>query len=329
MRLPTPIVFCVSFLFVTFITVGGEALAGTGVISRARDSTGLAAAAVSTDPRHALLTCAQLAVDADRLRCYDAISEQLRVSSPATAAAPSGPSATAVAMPAADAGAFTPAPSATVPGAAAPSARGRSGWPDVRVAIGYGFGIGDHTGSFRVLGGTLDLQSAVGNSGDIADAQIWVDRLIGENWTVGLEYLGIRNEGKLRLTLPHGLSILTDPVQAAGRVKARADMGFLNLAWRPAGGHVHPFVGAGIGIGYGAASAWFDAYNAFLGGLSTSTGAGKPIAGVQAFTGVDIDLAHGLYLGVMPRFLLLNGHPVNVDQRFMEFSVDGLIGYRF
>jgi len=87
------------------------------------------------------------------------------------------------------------------------------------------------------------------------------------------------------------LSILTDPVEAGARVKLRADLGFLNVAYRQAAGFVHPFIGAGIGIGYGHVSAGYDFNNAFLGSLSQVVAAGAPIPGVQGFTGVGFDLA--------------------------------------
>ena len=201
--------------------------------------------------------------------------------------------------------------------------------PRFRIAGGYGFGVGDHTGSFKVLSGYLNLQSAVGSSGNLISGQFWIDHWLAENWTIGLEYLAIRNQGKANITLPKGLSILTDPVDATARVKVRADMGFLNLAYRQASGSVHPVIGAGIGIGYGHASAGFDFSNAFLGSLADSAAAGKPIVGVQGFVGVDFDVGRYAYLSVIPRFIVVDGHPIGVDQRYMEFGVTGLLGVRF
>jgi len=198
-----------------------------------------------------------------------------------------------------------------------------------RLAGGYGFGVGDHDGSFRVLSGTLKLQSAVGSSGDIASGQVWVDNWLIDNWTIGLEYIAIRNAGKAQIALPKGLSILTDPVDASARVKLRADMGFLNAAYRQASGSVHALIGAGFGIGYGHASAGFDFYNAFLGGLGDVAESGSPIAGIQLFSGVDIDLGPHAYLSVMPRVIIVDAHPIGIDQRYMDFGVTGLLGLRF
>jgi hypothetical protein len=201
--------------------------------------------------------------------------------------------------------------------------------PRMRFAVGYGFGVGDHTGSFRVLSGAINLQSAVGNSGDLVSGQLWIDRWLGENWTVGLEYLAIRNEGKATLTLPRGLSILTDPVNGGARVKLRADLGFLNVAYRPAAGWVHPFIGGGFGVGYGHGSAWYDLENAFIGSFAGVAAVGKPIAGIQGFAGVEFDLPYNAYLAVMPRVVILDGHPIGVEQRYLDFGVTGLMGWRF
>jgi hypothetical protein len=75
---------------------------------------------------------------------------------------------------------------------------------------------------------------------------------------------------------------------------------FLNLAYRQAAGTVHPFIGAGIGIGYGHVSVGYDFRNAFLGSLSQMEAVGSPIAAVQGFTGVEFDLGRHAYLAVMP-----------------------------
>jgi hypothetical protein len=245
--------------------------------------------------------------NANRLRCFDA------------AAASAKPTQ----LPRA------PADGQAVPAATDTPAAFVAGGPSVRVAAGYGFGVGDHTGSFRVLSGDLNLQSFAGSSGDTVSAQVWLDHYIGNDWTTGLEYTAFRNEGKASLALPNGLSILTDPVSGGARVKLAADIGFLNVAYRPAGGTVHPFIGGGVGAGYGRGSVWYNFSNAFLGHYAAVSAAGKPIAGVQGFTGVEFDLTEQLYIAVMPKIIVLNAHPIGVDQRYMEFSVDGVMGWHF
>jgi hypothetical protein len=276
-----------------------------------------AAGPLQTFDNTALLACAAISDDRQRLHCFDSVvahRSELSHSQKAFAAEPehNKPPPTVAAVPPAAAVVAVPAPG-----------------PQFRLAAGYGFGVGDHTGSFRVLSGDLNLQSAVGSSGDMVSGQFWIDRWIAENWTIGLEYVGIRNEGKLSLTLPKGVSILTDPVGAEARVKVRADMGFLNLAYRQASGFVHPFIGAGIGVGYGHASAGFGFSNAFLGSVSEVVAAGSPIAGVQGFTGVEVDLGRHAYVAVMPRVIVVDAHPIGIDQRYMEFGVNGILGWRF
>ena len=265
-------------------------------------------AAAAFDDR-SLRVCSAVGDDRQRLACYDSLVAR----SPKPEHQP--PAARV---------ASAPAEAAPEPAAVA-AATG----PGLRIAAGYGYGVGDHSGTFRVLSGDLKLQSAAGNSGDMVSGQLWIDNWIGENWTFGLEYVAFRNEGKLRVTLPKGLSILTDPVEAGARDKVSADLGFLNLAWRQASGSVHPFIGGGLGIGYGHASAWYDFENAFLGKLSQDAAVGKPIAGVQGFLGVEFDLGDHGYLAVMPRVIVLDAHPIGIDQQFMDFGVDGVLGWRF
>jgi hypothetical protein len=263
----------------------------------------------------ALLNCAAITNDHQRLKCFDAITRRARPDgSPAIPARAShdapGPPAY-VATPVED------SPSAATTG------------PRFRIAAGPGFGVGDHTGSFRVLTGHVDLQSAVGGSGILISGQVWIDRWIGENWTLGVEYVAFRNEGVFRAALPPGASGLSGATVAGARARIGGDLAFLNVAWRQASGSVHPYIGGGFGIGYGHASAGFDFNNAALGSLAQVEAIGSPIAGVQGFAGVEFDLGPHAYLAVMPKVIVVDGHPIGVDQRYMDFGVNGVLGWRF
>ena len=271
------------------------------------------------------LACAAITDDTSRLNCFDAAVASGANSRPSYRAIISQSSRT-VTLPAALSPTGMTNPAQTPSAAAAPAPAGSV--PRFRIAIGYGIGVGDHAGSFKVLSGHLDLQSAVGSSGGLVSAQVWADRFLGRDWTVGLEYLAIRNEGTATLTLPRGLSILTDPVTAGAQVKLRADLMFLNVAYRPDGGWVHPLIGGGVGIGYGHGSAGYGFENAFVGGFSGVAVVGKPIAGVQLFTGIEFDLGDHGYFSVMPRVVIIDGHPIGVDQRYMDFGVIGTLGWR-
>jgi hypothetical protein len=195
--------------------------------------------------------------------------------------------------------------------------------------LGYGFGVGDHTGTFPISNGSVALKSAVGGSGGMASGQLWIDRLVGENWSIGLEYAAFRNQGKVDVVLPHGLSILSDPVLAGAGAKVRADFAFPNLEYRTDSGWVHPYVGGGLGIGYGHASAGYYFQNPFLGDAARVVEVGKPIAGPQLFAGVECGLTRGLYVAVMPKVIVLDGHPIGLNQQYLEFGVNGLVGWRF
>ena len=175
---------------------------------------GAAESPVNGDNR-TLLKCAAIMSDQQRLRCFDTIVRQTRTDRFQPVA-------------------IEPRDAAATP----PPATSRA--PRVRVAAGYGFGIGDHTGSFRVLSGHLDLNSAAGGSGALVSGQIWIDRWIAEEWTIGLEYVAVRNEGRLSAAFPQGVSIVNGSATAGARVKIGADMAFVNLAWRRASGSVRP-----------------------------------------------------------------------------------------
>jgi len=278
---------------------------------------GMASASAADDG--ALLACVAVHDDRARLRCFDEEMASLTRSNRHLALS----AAAAGQLPRSE-----PLPAVTPAVAIAETAVARAG-PQIRVALGYGFGVGDHTGSFRIPTGSVALRSAAGGSGALASGQLWIDRWIGENWSIGVEYAAFRNQGRFDVALPQGLSILTDPVQAGAQAKVRADFGFLNLEYRMAAGAVHPFVGGGFGIGYGHASAGYYFQNAFLGDVAQVVAVGKPIAGVQLFTGVEFDLARGLYVSVMPKVIAVDGHPIGLDQRYLEFGVDGMVGWRF
>jgi hypothetical protein len=292
--------------------LGALALVGWLAATPAGAVEPLAAAEVG-----ALAQCATIANDKQRLECYDALAAR-RAPPGRSLSVVEGPRQAPVQPVDADASPQPPT------GPAAETAA-----PQIRVAGSFGFGVGDHNGSFHVQSGVLKLQSAAGSSGNLASGQIWVDRWLAEDWSIGLEYVALRNEGRLGVVLPKGVSILTDPAYATAQVKVRADFGFANIAYRAASGTVHPFIGAGIGIGYGHASAGFSFNNAFLGSLTQVVEAKKPVVGVQGFTGVAFDLGRQAYFEIMPRVILVNGHPIGVDQQYMDFGVSGVLGWRF
>ncbi len=258
-----------------------------------------------------IYACATIADPAARLACYDrAASAHVQAPSPAPSQA---------------------ARVAAVPPPTTPSvAPHRSEPVDIRVAVGYGFGISDHAGSIRVLGGALNLHSAIGNSGNVKSLQAWIDNWPLPKWSLGLEYDGIDNQGSAAISLPRGFSILTDPITGETAAGVTARIGVLNLAYRPwADGPWHTALGVGFLAGYGSVNAWGYVHNAFIGTISGSVHGGSPIAGVQGFTELDYDLTEHLYIGLMPRIIWITAHPIGVNQQFVDFTLSGLVGARF
>ena len=156
----------------------------------------------------------------------------------------------------------------------------------LRVSIGGGVGLGDHSGRFKVAKGDLNIHSFLGSAGTALTAQAWLDGLLGQDWTAGVQWLHFHNKGKISLNLPN-LSIITDPVSAEAKTNVSADIGFLNIAYRPkTNRYLHPFIGVGMGGGYGEASFRYQ-YKAF--GLSPPQvyQVKSPIGAVQAFLGLE------------------------------------------
>lgn len=199
-----------------------------------------------------------------------------------------------------------------------------------RLAFGGGYGVGDHTGEVRVPGGRLQLASSIGNAGEILTGQAWIDNWLASDWSIGLEYLHLHHRTSAKLSLPHGVSILTDPINGTVGGNLIASIGMLNFAYHPnVSGHVRPFIGGGVGAGYAELTASYYAHSDFFGSLSNSIRLKSPFAGIQGFLGVEFDLFDPIYVSVMPRVIWVDGHPIGVNERYLDFSVSGLIGVRF
>jgi hypothetical protein len=182
----------------------------------------------------------------------------------------------------------------------------------LRVAAGGGFGVGDYYGYFSHLGrgGNLSAASVVGSSGPLVSAQLWIDNWIDPDWTIGLEFLTMNNTGDMRITLPRGVSILTDPIQGTVRASVVTTMGAVNLAWRPVTNlPLRPWIGAGLVGGYGRAKSAFPA--------------------LQALLGLDVKFSHSVYLSLLPRIIIASGQPFGLPQRYMDFAFTSLLGVQF
>jgi hypothetical protein len=263
-----------------------------------------------------LRQCREVADDAARLRCYDdAIAHQAKPAADAAApASRSAASATAAASP-------SPPP--------LPPLKPRAPL-EVRVDAGYSFAFGDYAGSSKVSGGTLEANSATGGLGGGLLAEAWLDNWPGTNQSVGLEYLQINNRAEVTATLPKGVSILTDPVFAQLDGAIQAHLVFFNYAYRPPGlGRFRPVMGAGLGFGYATATVGAFFSNDFTGVVRPQSASSSPIAGVQGFIGVEASLSDRLYVSLIPRVVVVSGHPIGVNQRYLDFILGANLGYRF
>jgi hypothetical protein len=199
-----------------------------------------------------------------------------------------------------------------------------------RVAVGYGLGIGGHAGSFDVEHGILHSQAGFGSEGDTLSLQGWADNWIADDWSVGFEYLYLNNFSKLDLDLPKGASILTDPITADARADLHGHLGFANIAYRPEeGSSLRPYIGMGLGVGWGSASTDINAQNAFAGSYHYESRAASMFGALQGFLGVDVPLYGNWYASPFGKAVWIPGHPLRVDHRYLDFVFGGAIGRRF
>jgi len=208
-----------------------------------------------------------------------------------------------------------------------------------RLEASFGYAQGNYDGRLKM--GTSDRpvgmvsDSAFGSDGRMIGVAAWRDRTILDDLSVGVEYLRFRNKSELTLSAPEGLALglvnLNDPITAPVMAKLRADLGLLNFAYRPAlSGSWHPFVGAGIGVGYGSVSGSVELSSPLLtDDLSHPFSASSLIAGVQGFFGFSADLTDHLYAHMIGRMVLVTARPLGMHQQFQDMALGAGLGWRF
>lgn len=211
---------------------------------------------------------------------------------------------------------------AAIPGAAQDS---------LRISAGGGYGVGSNNGTYDIDQGDLSLNSVTGGSGPLLTANLWLDGTPFTDFSLGIEALRLINSATASLSLPHGASILTDPTNGQAKLSAWADLAFLDLVYRP---DLHDrrfafFVGGGIGGGVGRASASYSLYNPALGEFGQGASVSSAIGGVHALLGIDFYLTKSLFISLSPQALYLSGHPVGVQQSYLDMMVTSSIGYSF
>jgi hypothetical protein len=202
---------------------------------------------------------------------------------------------------------------------------------DIRISAGGGWGVGSNNGTYRVARGDLALNSVTGGSGPLLTANLWFDALPVPDFSLGVEALRLINSATASLSLPHGAGILTDPTSGSAKLTASADLGFLDLVYRPdlADKRFAFFIGGGIGGGVGRASARFAIDNPALGDFGQASSVSSAIGGLHGLMGIDFYLTKSLFISISPQLLYLSGHPVGVQQSYLDLMITSSIGYSF
>lgn len=231
----------------------------------------------------------------------------------------------------------SPAVAASAPDAPPPPARAASPAPRNRVEMTIGYTHGNYDGTIKssVSGSRVDAHtdSLLGSEGKMLTAAYWRDGAIGRRVSLGFEYLHFKNEAKLSAdTRFNGLSIGGSTLNGSGDAQARAellaDIAMFNLAYRPVLTEGwHPFIGVGLGVGYGEVTITGDLHVA--GALSERFHEESILGGVQGFFGTEIDITDSLYATLGARLMLITARPAGIDQQFQNMAINSGLGWRF
>lgn len=164
---------------------------------------------------------------------------------------------------------------------------------------------------------TATLENLDTGNGPAAGAAFWVDDWLGENVSVGAEYLYASFEPRATIGLT-----------GIGGRKTSFDLDadaalhtfFVNAAWRQHDGDWHPYAGGGLGFGFFHLDLRNDRIDGKLDG---------PHAGVQAFIGLDYDLTERFYVGANARAYYVDGRIIDLDVRFLAVQLMANVGVRF
>lgn len=200
--------------------------------------------------------------------------------------------------------------------------------PRYRVEIGAGAGVGHYDGTIGKTSRRVDVDSFIAARGTNLRAAVWDDRMLSNRWGMGLEYDHFQVHARVHADLANGMGPLIDPITAELKANIRADMGFLNVAYHPRPDDtIRPYVGGGIGAGRATLSTQYT-----LTGFVTDEALNRqssPVAGLQGFGGVEVDLTEGLYLAPGVRVMYFTGRPLGFPHQFIDASLEMNLGYRF
>ena len=200
------------------------------------------------------------------------------------------------------------------------SARAQSAASPYRLEVGagYSFSLFKEDVSEPVEGTflTATLTEINTGSGPTASAAFWVDGVIRDNFSVGIEYnySGFSPDATVRFSAPRRSRDVTREADAT------LHNGFINAAYRQNDGDLHPYAGLGLGLGYAKIG---------LDGIVANGEVGTVTGGLQGFIGIDYDLTEQFYVGANSRLYYVDGRIIGTDLQFLELQLFGKLGVRF
>lgn len=199
-----------------------------------------------------------------------------------------------------------------------------------RIEVGGGYGLGNYDGTLGKMSRQVAVDSMIGARGWTAHVGIWDDKLLGNDLSLGAEYVHLNTRARISgyvANMRIGTVQFTDPARANINADVNADLIYANLAYRPRHDDtLRPFIGGGIGAGRGTLHAAYAAGDFFS--ASGSQTLNSWLGGAQAFGGVEIDLGWGFHLTPLARLLFFTSRPIKPHD-FSLLTLEMGLGYSF
>ncbi|PWC53601.1 hypothetical protein [Azospirillum sp. TSO22-1] len=177
----------------------------------------------------------------------------------------------------------------------------------------------------------LSWRNFLGGAHATWGAEAWRDHAGYDELSLGLEYRRIELRARVDAQAPRGVAPVRDPITAAGRGEATANLLFLNAAWRKElTDDVALFAGAGIGPGRASVNLRAEVASPLLSQtVSASYDDRVWIYGAQAFAGVNVNLTDSVYLSLATRFIVSSARPFKTNLHFQGLAASTGLGVRF
>ncbi len=193
-----------------------------------------------------------------------------------------------------------------------------------RLQVGLGAHGGDPDIEFAGVSGSLDTDIGIAIS-----AAGWVDHVVWNNFSLGLEYLRLQDSD---FHASASTTFLDATLTGTLDIEPTIDAVMVNAAFRKNNGNVHPHIGGGIGFGHAdvdlTASLTVTVGGETFSASGSANDTDTAFAG-QLFAGVDYDLTTGWYLGVNGRYFLMDVNLFGADIEFRSWALMGVVGFKF